>query len=87
LEQAAGRRRHRQHRPQLCCGIVPERAGVFTAVQCHGISRLSLSEDGQSPPKKKFKDYTCGYLYVDFAEVQTEDGRQYLKARLQLRTF
>ena len=44
----------------------------------HGISRLPLNEDGQSPPKKKFKDYPIGYLHVDFAEVRTEEGRQYL---------
>jgi len=37
-----------------------------------------LSEDRQSPPKKKFKDYPIGYLHVDFAGVQTEEGRQYL---------
>ncbi|WP_425553134.1 DDE-type integrase/transposase/recombinase, partial [Hymenobacter algoricola] len=44
----------------------------------HGISRLPLSEEGQSPPKKKFKDYPIGYLHVDFAEVHTEQGKQYL---------
>ncbi len=40
--------------------------------------RLSLSEDGQAAPKKKFKNYPIGYLQVDFAEVNTEEGRQYL---------
>jgi transposase-like protein len=44
----------------------------------HGVSRLPLSEDGQAAPKKKFKDYSIGYLPVDFAEVHTEEGRQYL---------
>jgi len=44
----------------------------------HGSRRLPLNEAGQSPPKKKFKDYPIGYLPVDFAEVQTEEGRQYL---------
>ena len=39
---------------------------------------MLLSDDGQSPPKKKFKDYPTGYLHVDFAEVQTEEGKQYL---------
>ena len=42
------------------------------------MSRLPLSEEGQSAPKKKFKDYPIGYLHVDFAEVRTEEGRQYL---------
>ena len=37
-----------------------------------------LSEAGQSPPKKKFKDYPIGYLHVNFAEVQTEEGKQHL---------
>lgn len=45
--------------------------------QRHGISRLPVSENGQSPLKKKFKDYPIGYLHVDFAEVQTEEGKQY----------
>ena len=27
--------------------------------------------------KKKFKDYPIGYLHVDFAEVRTEEGKQY----------
>lgn len=43
----------------------------------HGISRLPLSEDGQSPPKKNCKDYPSCYLHVAVAEVQTEKGRQY----------
>ena len=45
--------------------------------QRHGRRRLPLSEDGQSPPKKKFKDCPIGYLRVDFAEAQTEEGRQH----------
>ncbi|MGI4735859.1 MAG: hypothetical protein ACRYG7_11855 [Janthinobacterium lividum] len=40
------------------------------------MSRLPLSEDGQSTPKEKVKDYPIGYLHVDFAEVPTEEGRQ-----------
>ena len=51
------------------------RSALHRCFQRHGISRLPLGEDGQSPPKKKFKDYPFGYLHVDFAEVQTEEGR------------
>ena len=40
--------------------------------------RHSLNEAGQSLPKKKFKDHPIGNLRVDFAEVQTEEGKQYL---------
>ena len=54
------------------------RSALHRCFQRHGISRLPLSEEGQSPPKKKFKDYPIGYLHVDFAEVQTEEGKQYL---------
>jgi len=55
------------------------RSALHRCFQRHGISRLPLSEEGQSPPKKKFKDYPIGYLHVDFAQqVQTEEGRQYL---------
>ena len=54
------------------------RSALHRCFQRHGTSRLPLTEDGQSPPKKKFKDYPTGYLHVDFAEVQTEEGKQYL---------
>ena len=43
------------------------------------VSRLPLPDEaGQSPPKKEFKDHLIGYLRVDFAEVQTEEGKQCL---------
>ena len=51
------------------------RSALHRCFQRHGISRLPLSGDGKSPPKKKFKDYPIGYLHVDFAEVQTEKGK------------
>ena len=50
------------------------RSAPHRCFQRPGISRLPLTEDGQRPPKKKFKDYPIGYLHVDFAEVQTEEG-------------
>ena len=53
------------------------RSALPRCFQRYGISRLPLGEDGQSPPKKKFKDYPIGSLPVDFAEVQTAEGRQY----------
>ena len=46
--------------------------------QRHGISRLPLSENEQRPSKMKFKDYPISYLPVDFAEVRTQEGKQYL---------
>jgi hypothetical protein len=52
------------------------RPALHRCFQRPGIRRLPLSEDGQSPPKKKFKDYPIGYRRVDFAEVQPEEGRQ-----------
>ena len=54
------------------------RSALHRCFQRHGISRPPLSEEGQSPPKKKFKDYPVGSLHVDFAEVRTEEGKQYL---------
>ena len=54
------------------------RSALHRCFQRHHISRLPLTEDGQSPPKKKFKEYPIGYLHVDFAEVHTEEGRVYL---------
>ena len=46
------------------------------------MSRLPLSEARQAAPKKKFNDYPIGYLQVDFAEVHTEEGCQYLFAAI-----
>ena len=54
------------------------RSALHRCFQRHGISRLPLNEDGQSAPKKKFKDYPIDYLQVNFAEVRTKEGRQYL---------
>ena len=53
------------------------RSALHRCFQGHGIRRLPLSEAGQSPPKKRFKDYLIGYLHVDSAEVRTEEGHQY----------
>ena len=53
------------------------RSALHRCFQRYGISRLPLSEEGQSLPKKKFKDYPIGYLHVDFAEVRTKEGHQY----------
>ena len=50
-------------------------SALHRCFQRHGISRLPSSEAGQSPPKKRFKDYPIGYLHVDFAEVQIEEGK------------
>jgi hypothetical protein len=54
------------------------RSALHRCFQRHGVSRLPLNEDGQSTPRKKFNDYPIGYLHVDFAEVHTAEGRQYL---------
>ena len=45
------------------------RSALHRCFQRYGISRLPLSEEGQSPSKKKFKDYPIGYLRPDCAEV------------------
>jgi hypothetical protein len=39
---------------------------------------LPLTDESQSVPKKKFTEYPMGYLPLDFAEGQTEQGRQSL---------
>ena len=54
------------------------RSALHRCFQRHGSSHLPLNEDRQSPPKKKFKDDPIGCLPVDFAEVQTEEAKQYL---------
>jgi len=52
------------------------RSALHRCFQRHGISRLPASEAGAQ--KAKFKEYALGYLHLDFAEVQTEEGKQYL---------
>ncbi len=53
------------------------RSSLHRCLQRHGISRLPEVE-GDKPDKKKFKPYPIGYLHVDIAEVQTDEGRLYL---------
>lgn len=54
------------------------RSALHRCFQRNGISRLPLLDQKLPPKKKKFKDYPIGYLHIDFAEVQTEEGRHYL---------
>ncbi|GAA3999629.1 hypothetical protein GCM10022408_08270 [Hymenobacter fastidiosus] len=54
------------------------RSALHRCLQRHGISRLPPDEAASPAPKARFKDYPLGYLHVDFAEVQTEEGKQYL---------
>ena len=54
------------------------RSALHRLFQRHGISRLPTEEAPAGATKKKFKDYPIGYFHVDFAEVRTEDGKQYL---------
>jgi transposase-like protein len=54
------------------------RSALHRCFQRHGISRLPPDADAGPPEKRKFKDYPIGYLHVDFAEVRTEAGKQYL---------
>ena len=54
------------------------RSALHRCLQRHGISRLPPDEAASPAKKVRFKDYPLGYLHVDFAEVQTEEGKQYL---------
>ena len=54
------------------------RSALHRCLQRHGISCLPPDEAVAGANKKKFKDYPIGYLHVDFAEVRTEEGKQYL---------
>ena len=48
------------------------RSSLHRCLQRHDISRLPEIE-GDTPAKKKFKDYPLGYFHVDIAEVQTAE--------------
>ena len=54
------------------------RSALHRCFQRHGISRLPPGEAVAEAKKAKFKAYPLGYLHLDFAEVQTEEGKQYL---------
>jgi transposase-like protein len=53
------------------------RSSLHCCLQRHDISRL-LNVDGETQPKKKFKQYPIGYFHIDIAEVRTEEGKLYL---------
>jgi transposase InsO family protein len=52
------------------------RSALHRCLQRHGISRLP--EVTEKPKKSRFKSYPIGYLHLDIAEVQTEEGKLYL---------
>jgi len=54
------------------------RSSLHRCLQRHGISRLPEPERAGKGKKKAFKAYAIGYLHVDFAELQTQQGKQYL---------
>ena len=54
------------------------RSSLHRCFQRHGISRLPPGEEGVEVKKATFKPYPLGYLHLDFAELQTEEGKQYL---------
>jgi len=54
------------------------RSALHRCFQRHGISRLPPGEEVAEAKKATVKDYPLGYLHLDFAEVQTEEGNQYL---------
>ncbi|HEX8507304.1 MAG TPA: IS481 family transposase [Hymenobacter sp.] len=54
------------------------RSALHRCFQRHGISRLPTNAEGVEAKKAKFKAYALGYLHLDFAEVQTEEGKHYL---------
>jgi transposase InsO family protein len=53
------------------------RSSLHRCFQRHGISRLPEIE-GEKPSRKTFKNYPIGYMHIDIAEVQTEEGKLYL---------
>ena len=53
------------------------RSVLHRCYQRYGISRLPDIE-GNTPAKKKFKQYLIGYFPIDIAEVKTEEGTLYL---------
>lgn len=44
----------------------------------HGVNCLLPTDEEQKASKTKSKDYLIDYLHMDFAEVNSDEGRQYL---------
>ncbi len=53
------------------------RLNLHRCLQRHGLSRLPRQE-GEAAPKKKFKDYPIGFVYVDIAELHIGKQKLYL---------
>jgi len=52
------------------------RSSLHRCLQCHGFGRLPDVE-GERLVKKKFKSYPVGFFHIEFAEVQTAQGKLY----------
>ncbi len=62
------------------CPFAPKCHLLFLSwliLQRHGLSRLPKQED-EAAPKKKFKDYPIGFVYVDIAELHIGKQKLYL---------
>jgi hypothetical protein len=53
------------------------RSALHRSLQGHGISRLPGIERDK-PKRQRFKRYPIGFFHMDFAEVQTAEGKLYL---------
>ena len=54
------------------------RSALHRCFQRHGIGRLPLSESRAKSAEEEMQRFPLGYPRVDFAEVPTEEGKQYL---------
>ncbi len=54
------------------------RSALHRLFQRHGISQLPAESLPAKAEKKQFKDYPIGYFHLDFAELYTAEGKQYL---------
>ena len=54
------------------------RSALHRLFQRYGISQLPVETPPAGAAKKKFKAYPIGYFHLDFAELHTAEGKQYL---------
>ena len=54
------------------------RSALHRLFQRHGISQLPVEPVPPGAAKKPFKAYAIGYFHLDFTEVRTAEGKQYL---------
>ncbi len=61
------------------------RSNLFRCLKRNGLNQLP-KEKIEKRPRKKFKEYTIGFVHIDIAEIRTEEGKAYLFVGIERKT-